>query len=264
MSSLTIPNSITTDSNIEAAPLAENFSAIAAHANTELVNRDGTVAMTAELQLTDGNNAASKVYVDNKAAALVPPGVMSEYAGAVAPAGYLFANGAAVSRTTYAALFAAIGTVFGVGNGSTTFNVPDRRDRVGVGKGSSSLFDTLGEKGGSEDAIVVAHTHAQTLAIVAGGVHTHAVTQNAWDMRQISSVGGFPTTGDPGWLYGDISGTSRLTNLSSQWNTSYGQYLPAAAPSHSHSISGSITSAGSSGTDKNVQPYITVNYIIKT
>lgn len=57
----------------------------------------------------------------------VPPGAISAYAGASAPEGYLFCKGQAVSRTTYAALFGAIGTTYGAGDGSTTFNVPDLR-----------------------------------------------------------------------------------------------------------------------------------------
>lgn len=57
----------------------------------------------------------------------VQPGCVAHYAQSTAPAGWLKANGAAVSRTTYAALFAAIGTTYGVGDGSTTFNLPDAR-----------------------------------------------------------------------------------------------------------------------------------------
>ena len=57
----------------------------------------------------------------------IPAGVVAHFAMSAAPAGWLKANGAAVSRTTYAALFAAIGTVFGAGDGSTTFNLPDLR-----------------------------------------------------------------------------------------------------------------------------------------
>lgn len=57
----------------------------------------------------------------------VPPGLVASFAASSAPTGWLKANGAAVSRTTYAALFSAIGTTFGAGNGSTTFNVPDLR-----------------------------------------------------------------------------------------------------------------------------------------
>ena len=61
---------------------------------------------------------------------LVPAGVIIPFAGTSVPTGYLLCNGAAVSRTGYANLFAAIGTLYGAGNGSTTFNLPDARDRV--------------------------------------------------------------------------------------------------------------------------------------
>jgi len=60
----------------------------------------------------------------------VPPGVVLPFAGTSAPAGFLLCGGQAVSRATYAALFAAIGTTFGAGDGSTTFNLPDLRGRA--------------------------------------------------------------------------------------------------------------------------------------
>ncbi|SAK88016.1 phage tail collar domain-containing protein [Caballeronia catudaia] len=59
--------------------------------------------------------------------AFIPPGALLPFMGSAVPVGYLLANGAAVSRQTYAALFAAIGTTYGAGNGSTTFNLPDTR-----------------------------------------------------------------------------------------------------------------------------------------
>ena len=61
---------------------------------------------------------------------LWPAGVIIPFAGTSVPTGYLLCNGAAVSRTDYANLFAAIGTLYGAGDGSTTFNLPDARDRV--------------------------------------------------------------------------------------------------------------------------------------
>lgn len=60
-----------------------------------------------------------------RSSAIVPTGQVIDYAGAAAPNGFLLCNGAAVSRTTYAALFAVIGTTYGAGDGSTTFNVPN-------------------------------------------------------------------------------------------------------------------------------------------
>lgn len=61
---------------------------------------------------------------------IVPAGGIIPFAGTSVPSGYLLCNGAAVSRTNYANLFAAIGTLYGAGDGSTTFNLPDARDRV--------------------------------------------------------------------------------------------------------------------------------------
>ncbi len=73
---------------------------------------------TAELTQIAGSTLTS-VYAD------APIGAISAYGGDVAPAGWLLCNGAAISRTTYAELYAVIGTKFGAGDGSTTFNLPD-------------------------------------------------------------------------------------------------------------------------------------------
>jgi microcystin-dependent protein len=78
--------------------------------------------LTSEM-IADGEVSAADLAPN----AAVPAGFVWPYAGSIAPTGWLECNGAAVSRETYAALFAAIGTTFGVGNGSTTFNVPDTR-----------------------------------------------------------------------------------------------------------------------------------------
>lgn len=68
----------------------------------------------------------------------VPAGAVMPYAGSSAPSGWLFAAGQAVSRTTYAALFAAIGTTYGAGDGSTTFNLPDLEGRAVFGRDDMS------------------------------------------------------------------------------------------------------------------------------
>ena len=82
---------------------------------------------------------------------VVPSGSIIAFGGAAAPdAGWLLCAGADVSRTTYARLFAAIGTLYGTGNGSSTFGLPDLRDRVPMGKGSNN--STLGAEVGSAAA----------------------------------------------------------------------------------------------------------------
>ena len=95
-----------------------------------------------------------------------PAGSMIMFGGAVAPTGWLFCDGAAVSRETYAALFAAIGTTWGAGDGSTTFNLPDARGRsaMGAGQGSGLTARTLGAMLGKESHALTADEN---------GLHNH-------------------------------------------------------------------------------------------
>ena len=101
-------------------------------------NVDGTGTFT--IASPDSNSDRTLTLPDNSgtvvvtgSTALTPPGTVIWYAANAAPTGYLKANGAAVSRTTYAALFTAIGTTFGSGDGSTTFLVPDLRGEFARG-----------------------------------------------------------------------------------------------------------------------------------
>lgn len=91
----------------------------------ELNILDGVTATTAELNYVDG--VTSPIQTQINAIAGVPSGAVMHFAMTSAPSGWLAANGSAVSRATYAALFAAIGVTFGAGDGSTTFNLPDLR-----------------------------------------------------------------------------------------------------------------------------------------
>lgn len=86
-----------------------------------------TVPVVLPSDPTTALQAATKQYVDSLPSVLAPPGVIAPYAAPSAPTGWLACDGAAVSRATYAALFAAIGTVWGAGDGATTFNLPDFR-----------------------------------------------------------------------------------------------------------------------------------------
>jgi microcystin-dependent protein len=89
------------------------------------------------LRIHDGANAGGYE--------IIPTGTIVAYGGATAPAGWLLCDAAAISRTTYARLFAVIGTGYGIGDGTTTFNVPEMRDRFPLGKGTNNA--TLGATG---------------------------------------------------------------------------------------------------------------------
>lgn len=108
-------------------PAGDQMALVCGGADVATVTSTGLSVNTAP---TVGDNLTNKTYVDAQVAVAVarmPPGVVSMHAANTAPTGWLECDGAAVSRTTYAALFAVIGTTWGTGDGSTTFNVPDLR-----------------------------------------------------------------------------------------------------------------------------------------
>jgi microcystin-dependent protein len=105
----------------------------------------------------------------------VPTGVVLPFGAATVPSGFLLCDGSAISRTTYARLFASIGTAWGVGDGSTTFNLPDGKGRafIGAGTGSGLTARTLGTKLGEEShALIVAEItpHEHQVTVAGGGV----------------------------------------------------------------------------------------------
>lgn len=190
---------------------------------------------------------------------VTPTGVVLPYAGSAAPSGWLLCYGQAISRTTYANLFAAIGTSFGTGDGSTTFNVPDTRGRVLAGKddmggtaasrltsgGSGVNGAALGAVGGAEthtltSAQIPAHTHAASSSTDPGHTHTGIVTGTGSVTNITNTAGGSATAGSV-----NTSGST------------------ATGGSHSHTITVSANTGGD-GSHNNTQPTMVFNHIIKT
>jgi microcystin-dependent protein len=167
----------------------------------------------------------------------VPTGVMMMWGTASAPTGYLLCNGAAVSRSTYSALFAVLGTTYGSGDGSTTFNVPDFRDRFPVGAGTTYSANSTG---GSANATLVSHTHTAT-STDAG--HTHNI--------QVSNISG-------------ASLDDRLAGSGADYGIANVNDSGTNVKSSTASITTTISTEGSSGTNANLPPYLGVYFIIKT
>jgi microcystin-dependent protein len=113
---------------------------------------------------------------------LAPTGVVLPFAGPTAPTGWLLCFGQAVSRTTYADLFAALGTAHGTGDGSTTFNLPDLRGRVAGGK------DNMGGSAASRLTTAGAGVDGATLG-AAGGAQTHTLTNGQLPTSVIGTGG---------------------------------------------------------------------------
>jgi len=164
-----------------------------------------------------------------------PTGGLMMWPTASPPTGWLLCNGQEVSRVNYSALFAILGTTFGVGNNSTTFNLPNYTNRVPVGAGG--LYAT-GATGGSKDAIVVSHTHTAT---VTDPGHAHQMSRVLTDANTDATFDAV-----------SIRATSDDAN-----------YQDRNTESAFTGVSVGISTIGSSGTDANMPPYLAIYYIIK-
>lgn len=184
-------------------------------------------------------------------AAALPPGVIVPYGAASAPAGWLTCAAQAVSRTTYSALFAVIGTTYGAGDGSTTFNLPDLRGRVVAGVDNQGGFGAAGRLTGTSMS-----PNGNTIGATGGSQN---VTLTA------SQQASMPVTGT---FTGTITSPTTPTNTSAEGANfgnapiGGGQALYGAAGTVGGTISG--TAAGSGNPHENTQPTILLYYIIKT
>ena len=162
-------------------------------------------------------------------------GTILEWSTASAPTGFLECAGAAVSRSTYSDLFGVIGTTYGVGDGSSTFNLPNLQDNVAMGKsGTKAIAST-----GGANTVAAAGT-------VGGSTGSHTLTT-----PEIAAHG------HPGGGTYKPSGSDASTGTMFQPTTTG---TAGGGGGHSHNMSATF-----SGTATSVlQPYLTVMYIIKT
>lgn len=167
---------------------------------------------------------------------LVPVGAMLPFGGRTEPANWLFARGQAVSRTTYATLFAAIGTAFGAGNGSTTFNVPDLRGRVPVGR------DNMGGTPANRLTQAVSGVDATTVGAAGGDQRLHQHNHGVTD----------PGHSHMGGSIGTVQVDHGIQDLASSGSMSTGPATTGIT----------IQNAGG-GASQNVQPVVVANWIIR-
>lgn len=179
----------------------------------------------------------------------VQVGRVDMYAGDTVPKGWLLCDGSAVSRTTYKGLFDIIGTKYGAGNGSTTFNLPDMRGRVGVGVSSSYA---LGATGGEA-------THTLTVTEMPSHNHNSKSLTGSIGVRRWVTGGG--TVGNVVTYASGIAslGTDTVTAQSgcaASAGTSTEQSRVNINATHTHDSQGGNTA------HNNMQPYMALNYII--
>lgn len=176
-----------------------------------------------------------------------PLGVVLDFAGSTAPDTWLLCSGQAVSRTTYSALFAVIGTAYGAGDGSATFNLPDFRGRVSAGKD---------DMGGTDAQRLSTYPTAKTIGGVLGS-QTHILT-----VAEMPSHDHGGATGSGGAFSQTI--TDLVRNLFGNFSfLGSGQAgfssVQVNGPAHTHGIS----AQGGGTAHPNAQPTIILNKIIK-
>lgn len=182
------------------------------------ITNSGTFANTGNATVTGTLTVSSTATVNGVVNATLPAGVMMAWGTTSAPTGWLLCDGTAVSRSTYSGLYAVIGTTFGTGDGSTTFNLPNTKGKNIIGLNSSDTsFDTMGETGGAK-------TH--TLDATEMPSHSHSIAT-----EQANSFG-----------------TVKIANT-------------ATGTGNAATIS--TATAGSGAAHTILDPYITLNYIIK-
>jgi microcystin-dependent protein len=182
------------------------------------------------------------------AAQVVLPGSMMMWPRSTPPTGWIKRNGAAISRTTYSALFSIIGTTFGAGDGSTTFNVPDDRSLFERGWDDSRGVD-VGRTFGSEQASQnLSHTHTGTTGGQSAS-HTHSGTTSTVGDHQHATTGsqfttwGAASVGTTGFYDGSWTNPGALTSPAGAHNHTI--TTGAASGDHTHSF----TTGGSGGSE---------------
>lgn len=187
-----------------------------------------------------------------------------------APTGWLICDGQAVSRTTYSDLFGVLGTTYGNGDGSTTFNLPDFRgksplgaNRSGLPNGGDGSFTTRseGDTGGEEDhqlteAELANHTHGNgSLAADSNGNHNHNTVRNGNNNTSSPSVGS-----NEGIFEENQTGGNSSYILNGGGTPNIG--ITSTDGAHTHNVSGSTGPAGSNNAHNTMHPFLVINFII--
>ena len=171
----------------------------------------------------------------------IPTATIVPWSASSVPTGFLECNGAAVSRSTYAALFAIVGTTYGAGDGSSTFLLPDLQDNIAIGKsGTKALASTGGANTVASTGNVGGTTANATLSTSQLASHNHNITVSNGTGGAVAIS--YFSSGSNQTNRGDLAG-----------NTGSGT-------GHQHNMSATFTGSATSV----VQPYLTIIYIIKT
>jgi microcystin-dependent protein len=264
----------------------------------------GTASPAYDLDVSGEVNASTDmriagVSLDGLIRSAMPVGSVIPFAGASSPdATWVVCDGSAISRTTYAALFAVLGTTYGAGDGSTTFNIPNMGGRVPVGLDSGQTeFDALGETGGAKthtlaESEMPSHTHTQNshnhtqnshnhtqnqhrhsishnhgaFNTASGGSHTHVLNRSTNGVYSSSGSGiqfqGTAYTGDT-VLSTNSNHAHTIDVPNFTGNSGYSTPTNNATTATNQAATATNQNTGGGNAHNILQPYMALNYIMK-
>lgn len=196
-------------------------------------------------------SSSNTVVCGNSNSYSVPVGTIVMTVRQTADDGWLLLDGSQYSRTEYADLFAIMGTTYGAGDGITTFNVPDMRQRFPLGKAASGTGNVLGQTGGSinHTHTVPAHFHGKgTLAIGSSGAHTHTIEFNRDILAGTGAI---------------VASENNGVEVSGLINSSGAHTHPNASFTGSVGNTSGVSGDSSMTSGANNPPYLVVNFQIK-
>ena len=213
-------------------PSASNLTSVATGCELAINYTDG------KLYYKDNNGVvqllASKATTTVSA---VITGSVQMWAAATAPSGYLFCSGQAVSRTTYSALFAIIGTTFGVGDGSTTFNVPNFSGSMPIGVTASNSSSFTGSISGTTLTVTaVASGPIAINQVLTGTGVASGTTVTGFVSGTLGGVGIYTVSVSQTLSSSSITGTLSATALGATGGAAQTALTTSNLPSHSHTI----------------------------
>jgi microcystin-dependent protein len=254
------------ESELEAASANAAAAAASAAAATSAAATASASSTTAAAYATSAStNATAAAASAALSAQYMPAGAILPYASTTPPSGFYVCDGSTRSRTTDATLFAAIGTTWGAGNGSTTFNLPDLRGKGLYGQAAAGTFSTFASTGGAET-----HAHTQNAHSHTVDGHTHTISHQHVSPASGASVTivGNARTDGAGWAYGTSTiGAQQVGELIATGTNPQTVFLNT---SDSLTANSGSTSPGTNSQTPTINagnslaPFAVINYIIKS
>jgi microcystin-dependent protein len=212
-----------------------------------------------------------------------PAGTVVPYAGSSAPTGWLFADGSAISRSTYAGLFAILSTIYGAGDGSTTFNLPDLRGRMVAGYGFGAAHADVNSLGANDGSGLTSrrpkHNHTASGSSSFTGTNANTGTESADHIHNVAGTTGgqsadhthsqWPVVGGGTGATDGVSNQTLNSNANTggtsndhthSFNVNSGGR--SAAHTHNYTPAGSVSTTVSVGPHAGAEPNDAVAYIV--